>query len=118
MDTTATPSKPVLPDFTRWSWASDAERQWWKPLFESATNAFQVWERLSVVQGLRNACWQIIPYQQLVEMSRWCAEHDLVCFPTHQVLSGSGYSSSDSQNGTLSYRCLIARPPVVAPKPG
>src|ERR1051326_6086653 len=101
MDITVTPTKPVLPDFTRWSWASLAERQWWMPLFQAASSAFQTWERLSVVQGIRTATWQVIPFDQLIAVNEWATKHGLVCYPTHQTLSGSGYAASTSTNGWL-----------------
>ena len=49
---------PVLPDWTRWSWRSAEERDWWMPLFTRASNAYQDVERLSVVHRLRPAAFQ------------------------------------------------------------
>jgi hypothetical protein len=113
MATTMT-AKPILPDFTRWSWASVAERQWWNPLFEQAHHAIRMMERESVVAGIRRACWQPVPPQELVDAMRWAQQHELLCIVTHQVLASKGGYVSKMQSAgpkdDFVYRCLFIKP--------
>jgi hypothetical protein len=80
MDGTVTSIK--LPDFTRWQWASQTERQWWRPLFTEVAQAFHTLERLSVLHGVRRAAWLIVSPAELVTLTQWAHQHELLVIPT------------------------------------
>lgn len=98
---TQQPSKPILPDFTRWQWASTAERLWWSTLFKEASNAFLDIERLSVVEGLRKAAWQFLSISELPSNVQWAHQHGLVCVPVYATHQSNQYSSSGSSQGHI-----------------
>lgn len=101
---------PVLPDFTRWQWASVAERAWWQPLFTEATNAFVELERLAVVRGIRRGAYQYVALNDVQRMSTWAAEHGLVMVPITAASTGSGYSSSGSTGPQNAIRVVYVKP--------
>lgn len=106
-------SNPILPDWTRWAWASAAEREWWAPLFSAASTSYQMIERLAVVEGVRDAAYQIVSTDNLVREGVWAREHGLLCIPLTQTAIVKNYSSkSDGSdpNGPLDYRVLYVRP--------
>ena len=107
---------PVLPDWTRHSWASVAERQWWAPLFVDASRAFLMWERYSVVKGLRKACWQDVKPEDLIATNEWVARHGLVVVPTTSMPAYTGYSAQEKSvkpGEPFVYRIVITRPQFV-----
>ena len=103
---------PVLPDWTRWSWRSADEREWWQPLFTRASNAYQDVERLAVVHGLRPAAFQNVPSDGLIEATRWAARHNILCVPQTTVGVASSYSSTSQpiRDGKFVYRVLYLNP--------
>jgi hypothetical protein len=101
---------PVLPDYTRWQWASQAERLWWRPLLQEAEAAFKQLELLAVVDGLRPAAWQFVPHDELVPRSIWAQEHGLVALPTAHTFLGNSYSSSGGNGNANSYRVVFTTP--------
>jgi hypothetical protein len=104
---------PILPDWTRWSWASVAERQYWQPMFAQASQDFIYAEKYSVVAGLRDACWLPVKPEELVGQVDWARRHGIMLVPTHQIKECSGYGSTAQQceAGTPSvFRCLYIRP--------
>lgn len=105
-------SIPVLPDWTRWSWASQTERDYYYPLFQEATTAFVELEKLSVIEGLRPATWQFVSPEDLPRQTQWCVDHNLILVTTDTTLrSTDTYSSTGTPtNGVLSHRCLFVRP--------
>jgi hypothetical protein len=102
---------PTLPDFTRYQWASTTDRQWYSPLVQSASNAFHVIERLSVAKGIRKAAWQYVSYHDLITLTDWAREHDLVVIPIYHANIGNAYTSSGDNPGSHNaYRVVITRP--------
>jgi hypothetical protein len=102
---------PILPDFTRYQWASITEKEWFEPLISSASNAFLELERLSVVEGIRKAAWQFVNYDEMIPLCEWAHKHDLLVLPIHNASVGSSYSSSGGQTGSYNaYRVVITRP--------
>src|SRR5690606_19912788 len=108
-------SNPILPDWTRWSWASTTERAWWAPLMRDISNAFIELELLSVVEGIRRAAWQFVAPHELPEKTRWAHQHGLLLIPIeHTNVSTTSYSSGGpnpyAPAGVASYRCVYVRP--------
>jgi len=103
---------PVLPDWTRWSWRSADERDWWMPLFTRASNAYQDVERLSVVHRLRPAAFQNVDSDKLIDATRWAAQHNILCIPQTTVGVASSYSSTTQpiRDGKFAYRVLYLHP--------
>ena len=103
---------PILPDWTRWSWASTVEREWWLPLFSEATNAFMELERLSVAEGLRKAAWQFVNPTSLVTETAWAQRHGLLLVPVTTTQRGldSYASSGEAQGGVMTYRAVYVKP--------
>lgn len=104
-------TKPVLPDWTRWSWRSVSEREWFYPQFQAASNAYHEIEREAVAQNLRPAAYQFVAKDKLVEASKWAHSRGLLCVPYTITASTEGYSAT-SKNVTndFSYRVLIVNP--------
>lgn len=86
--------KPILPDFTRWQWASLDERAWWMPKFQRAANDFKALERLSVAKGLRPAAWQFVTPNELIEATQWAHRHGLMVIPTNTAGDAGNYSTT------------------------
>jgi hypothetical protein len=110
MDGTVIPTNPILPDFTRFQWASPVERAWWLPLIQEAAAAYVELERLAVVHGVRFACWQNIHPDTLVSMTQWARSRNLVCVPTNITRRANGYSNTADTirpGDAYDYRCLF-----------
>lgn len=105
-------NRPVLPDWTRWSWASVTEREWWAPLFSAASNAYQELERLSVVEGLRPAAFVNVAPDKLIENVEWARNHNILCVPVSMTGISSSYSSTQLPvtNNLYAYRVLFVQP--------
>ncbi len=104
---------PVLPDWTRWSWASSAEREWWAPLLSQASRAFIQWERYAVVDDIRPACWAQISATDLVATTEWAHQFGLVVVPTGMTGSCVQYTSTAESvrpGQPFDYRCVITKP--------
>lgn len=104
---------PVLPDWTRWSWASQVEREWWQPLFSAASTAYQDVERWSVVDGVRPACRTFIAPDQLVEATNWAQRNGILCVPIEKSARSTQYSSTSRPLGAsepFDYKILYVRP--------
>lgn len=108
------PLTPKLPDWTRWSWASVAERQFWHPLFQQASQDFIYAERASVAAGVRKAAWLPVKTEELISQVNWARSHGLLCLPLEQLRdTGSSYGSrveSVRPGDKALYRCLYIRP--------
>lgn len=98
---------PVLPDFTRWQWASAVDKQWFAPQFTKAARSFTHLERLTVAAGVRKAAWQFIPYSELVSLTAWAQQHDLRVVPTQQTSITDHYSSAGAAGNFNAYRVVI-----------
>jgi hypothetical protein len=110
MDGMVTATNPILPDFTRYQWASTTERAWWAPLIRDAANAFQQLEKLAVVKGLRPACWQYVPYASLVSETQWAIDNGLVLIPTMQGTTGDTYAATSPDGTPNAVRCVYTHP--------
>ena len=59
--------RPVLPEWTRWAWASMTDRQYWKPIFNRLSDARNQIELLSLIENVRPAIYQNINPNYLLE---------------------------------------------------
>jgi ribosomal protein L11 methylase PrmA len=111
MPTVTIPTSIKLPDWTRWSWASVVERQWWQPLLQEASRAFMDIERLSVVEGVRNAAWHLVSTQdELIQATNWAHRHGLLAVPTNTIQSRPGaYSATNEPGQPSSLRIVYVR---------
>lgn len=108
---------PVLPDWTRWSWASLDEREWWQPLFTRASSAFGMLERLSVVEGIRPAAFVNIPATELISATTWARDHGILCVPYTITGVSQNYSATSipiRPGDPFDYRVLFVRPELYA----
>ena len=106
-------ARPVLPEWTRWSWASLAEREWWNPLFDAASKAYMDVERWSVVDGVRPAARHQLSPEQYLDAVAWSREHGILCIPIGKVSKTKNYSSllRPIQPGdSFDYQVLYVRP--------
>ena len=104
---------PVLPDWTRWSWASQVEREWWQPLVHAASSAYQDVERWSVVDNVRPACRTFIAPERLVEATEWAQRNGILCVPIGKTARTNYYSSTSRPLGAsepFDYQVLYVRP--------
>ncbi len=104
--------KPTLPDWTRWAWGSKVEREWWMPLFQEASNAFQQIEKLSVVEGVRDACWYFVSPENLIAETEWAMERGLILYPSTLSHTGNFYSSKGATSGPVQFRVILSKPGV------
>lgn len=100
-------STPVLPDFTRWQWASTVDKQWYAPQFTKASRIFTHLERLTVAAGVRKAAWQFVSYSELVSLTAWAQQHDLRVVPMQQTSISGQYSSSGHSGNLNAYRVVV-----------
>lgn len=105
--------RPILPDWTRWAWASLVEREWWAPLFSRASTAYVELERLSVAEGIRPAAYLHAEPDDLVRCTEWAREHGILCIPittTAKSMSYSATAQTPQAGQPFTYRILYVRP--------
>lgn len=113
------PNRPVLPEWTRWAWASLVERDYWLPLFEKASAAREEIEWLTVIEGLRPAMYTFVAPDQLVNVNQRAAKHGLVVVPIAQQNRNPQHSYTSGSSGSLNlsqpweYRVLITHPDML-----
>lgn len=82
---------PILPEWTRWSWAGIPERNRFAPLVNQLRMAWLDIERLSVVDGMRMGALQYVKFSDLPKMDRWAYTHEVRMVPiTAANMRGSG----------------------------
>lgn len=115
------PNRPVLPEWTRWAWASMTEREYWLPLFDKVSKAREEIEWLTVIEGIRPGMYTFVRPDQLMTVGARAASHGLTAVPVTQVnrQSSDGYSSASGASGfdpskPWEYRVLIVRPEVLS----
>jgi hypothetical protein len=114
------PNRPVLPEWTRWAWASMVERDFWKPLFDRISSLREEIEWLTVIEGVRPAMYTHVAPENLLEINTRAAKHGLVVVPIvkiNQVESSYRASSSPdpfNPNKPWNYRVLIANKTVLS----
>lgn len=104
---------PVLPDWTRWAWASQPERDWWTIKINAATTAWEQIERMSVVMGVRSGAVQTIASDKLQECVVWAMQHGLVCIPIQQIGVTGSYAATTpvyEPGKPFGYRVLYVTP--------
>ncbi len=114
------PRRPVLPEWTRWAWASLHERAYWLPLFEKASAIREEIEWLTVIEGIRSALYIYVQPNHLIQTNARAASHGLVVVPVGQEnISDQAYSASRGSapfdvSKPWAYRTLITRPEMLS----
>jgi hypothetical protein len=83
----------MLPDFTRVAWASPAAQAVWAERVSRISRAWEIIERLSVVDGLRSSALQMVAPDALAEVSRWAAAQGLHVVVLSQTGAASAYAA-------------------------
>lgn len=104
------PNRPVLPEWTRWAWASMADRELWRPLINEAVQAWFFIERLAVIEHVRPAAYQPMQPNRLLEETAHLAKFGLTVLPIAQMNTTHSYSSATNgfdPTQPWEYRVLI-----------
>lgn len=87
-------SRPVLPEWTRWAWASLVDKQYWEPMIQNASTAWNRMEAETVIHGVRNAAFQMVPSDKLIDYTKWAFKNNLQVVPVTQMNTSSTYQSA------------------------
>jgi len=113
------PTRPTLPEWTRWAWASMVEREYWKPLIDRVSSLREEIEWITVIEGIRPAMYTFVRPENLLHVNTRAAKHGLVVVPVMQTnREVNAYSSGSSgrsfnPNMPWQYRVLIANKDVL-----
>lgn len=104
-------SIPVLPNFTRWSWAGLEARSKWADKFVSAARDMNTIERLAVAETVVPHVFQYVKTNDLTRETHRCLEYGLILSP---------FDEWDKDKRPITargayYRCLITRPDTFRP---
>jgi len=106
------PNRPVLPEWTRWAWASMTEREYWYPIFKKLSNLRDHIEWLTLIEGVRPAIYQSVDPKHLFEKMNVAMKNGFSVIPIAQIQKNEGYSSG-SENFDISsgwnYRVIITK---------
>ena len=101
----------VLPEFTRWVWASDAAKNEWNPRIQAIWNAWREIEWQSVARGVRACAAISIPSQKLPDHAKSYVQHGLMALPLEMFGdSGSTYANQAQpyrKGQPFSYRVIV-----------
>lgn len=106
------PQRPVLPEWTRWAWASMTDRELWYPLFKEAGQAWQGIERWAVIDGVRPAAYQHITPDRFLEETTRLAKLGLSVIPIAQTNTNNAYQSASGgfdPSKPWEYRVIITK---------
>lgn len=104
--------RPVLPEWTRWAWASMTDRQYWKPIFNRLSDARNQIELLSLIENVRPAIYQNINPNYLLDKINEVSKYGLTIIPITRVNQSNGYTASSSAfdiSQPWEYRAIITR---------
>lgn len=104
------PDRPVLPEWTRWAWASMVEREYWSSSILSAGKAWNEIERMSVVDGVRQAIRLTVPTSDIMQLSRWAAKYELALTLVDETGIINNYSSVLDAGGVGSLIVILSKP--------
>ena len=85
--------RPVLPEWTRWAWASMTEREYWNPIINNIDSKREFIEWLALIEGVRPAVFQYIDPEQLPQKILSASSFGLAAIPIDRVNKPLGYSS-------------------------
>lgn len=112
-NTVLDPNRPVLPEWTRWAWASMVEREYWKPQFERLNNLRNQIEWIALLEGIRPAVYQHVTPSDLLKRTADAAKHGLLTIPIGQINSTDAYRASTPETFDPSkpweYRVIFTR---------
>ena len=103
----------ALPDFTRVVWASPKAREVWQPRVDAVMRDWAAVERLSVLEGVRQAALFNVQQDDLVGESAWAAKNGLALVPLARVRSSGSYNAVVApavEGQPWSYRVVLVRP--------
>lgn len=106
------PDRPVLPEWTRWAWASMVEREYWKPQFERLNGLRDHIEWLTLLEGIRPAIYQHVAPEKLLEKTTEAAKHGFIVRPIDIVKRATNYTAArvePTADSPWDYRVLIGR---------
>lgn len=105
---------PMLPDFTRLAWTSDAAHQVWQPRLALVSRMWMDLEVLSVIQGLRPSALLNVAPEDLPARTREVAAYGLALVPLDREAApaGAAYAAGAAPaplDGPWSYRAAVCR---------
>ena len=109
-------TRPVLPEWTRWSWSSMDERAVWSVLNREVG---PIWERVeyeSVLAGIRPALYKLMEPLSFLSETAQCRRDGLAITPIDTTTRVSGaYSAAPGTvtKDNIVFRVLISRPRLV-----
>ncbi len=114
MTTAMTRLSHRLPDFTRYSWASDKARSVWEPRIQQTLNCWTEIEWKSVAEGIRACTLTVVSPEELLNQAPVKAKFGLTVLPLGmQGASAQPYSNTETayQPGApFVYRAVIGTP--------
>ena len=99
---------PILPEWTRWSWAGIPERNRFAPLVKQLKIAWANIERLSVVDGMRMGALQYVKFSDLSGLDHWAHTHGVRMIPI-TAARVSGFQSIQVLENPNSLRVLFVK---------
>lgn len=106
-------NRPVLPEWTRFAWASMDERAWWQPIISEYQRHWTEVEKMSVVYGYRQAALIQVPATEILSLTEWACDHGVIAVPKLKTAVGKRYQSESvslGPNESYDYAVLILRP--------
>lgn len=101
-----------LPEFRRVVWTSAHAREVWEPRIQRVSAVWNEIERLAVLSHFKPAALQVLTPDELIEVSAWCAYHNLSCLPLSRQGAVTGYANATAgvvEGKPWAYRVVIAR---------
>lgn len=106
------PTRPVLPEWTRWAWSSMTEREYWKPIVDRLGSIRNYIEWLTLIEGIRPAIYQHIDPAHLLTKMTEVSKFGMVIIPIAQTniknIYASGVERFDSSQ-PWDYRAIITK---------
>jgi hypothetical protein len=103
----------VLPDFTRYMWASDAARDTWAPRLQRITEKWFEIEWMAVEAGVRACAVTVVGSERLAEATAAWLDRGLATLPLEIQGVGGVYASTAVQptlGQPFVYRVVVGRP--------
>lgn len=103
-------NRPVLPEWTRFAWASTDEYAWWQYYLNNIIAMLTEVEKESVARGIRGAAWITCDPQDLTALANWGVKNDCVVIPRERLGVGPTSSEANMNPGAhWQYRALVVR---------
>lgn len=106
-------NRPLLPEWTRWAWASMTEREYWDPIINNLGENRNYIEWLLLIEGVRSAIYQQVAPEGLSKKIAEASNHGLAVIPIDRINKTFGYSAAKNYdvNPLLpwNYRIIITK---------